>query len=156
MHATLACVGIQLSNHKKIQLRRGISQNNTKVLQSATILYWYFFSNHNRHALPLLLISICNIGNNIPILVFTTSKCFKELKFIEDPCHHFTRENMRTINWQESQWKPLFVGFSFVFLSLFYIILGMCIMCMLPYILYSNDVCKTFKWHICSVKSRLW
>lgn len=86
--------GIQLSNHrKKKQLRRGISQNNTEVLQSATILYWYFFSNHDRHALPLLLISICNIGNNI----------VKE-KIWE-----------RQTDEQESQWKPLFVGFSFVF-----------------------------------------
>lgn len=45
------------------QIRRGISQNNTT--SAATILYWYFFSDHNRHTLPLLLISVCNIGNNI-------------------------------------------------------------------------------------------
>ena len=87
--------GIQLSNHrekKKNIYEEGISQNNSEVLQSAAILYWYFFSNHDRHALPLLLISICNIGNNI----------VKE------------KIRERQTDEQESQWKPLFHLFFYL------------------------------------------
>lgn len=141
------------------QLRRGISQNN--ATSAASILYWYFFSDHNRRTLPLLLISICNIGNNIAkrynLLVLLSKKLNILLKCIPD---HITISQKEILEWQTDK-RVNGSHYLLDFHLCFYLYFENNSVhnvhnfrnCMLPYIFYSNDVCKICKELQC--KSRL-
>lgn len=135
---------IQIIN---FQLRRGLSLNDSEVLQSATILYWYFFPNHNRHALPLLLIAICNIGKQNCKRWYIHPELFLQQVFISTSAFRL----------KESQWSHFLLDFH-LFFSLNFDQNSENVHnlrnCMLSYISYNNDVCKTFKWSQCI--SNLW